>query len=239
MIPVITAGLHFNCIAATLHHNNCSDALCIFYRFIGLWLQRKHFTAAIATICSNQNFCFSVINAICKCLRGEAAEYNRVSGADSRTCQHGNCGLWNHRKIDIDSVTFGDSKSFQYICELLYFIKQLRIRHRARITRFTFKMKRDLVAFSSKYVTVEAVVRHVCLSTHKPFTKRQIPFADGVPRPRPFNKLRCLSRPESLVITIGLFIQMSSGHQCVLLECIRRWKLSLFPLQCINCVVVI
>ena len=69
VIPVVTTSLHLHGIIAALHHHNTGDCCRVVHRFICLRLQWEHFTAAVSTICSDQNLCFSVVDAISKSLR--------------------------------------------------------------------------------------------------------------------------------------------------------------------------
>ena len=61
---MITTSDHIHFIAPTLDNNHMFNRWRIRYRFIGGRLESEHISTAIPTIGSNQNFCFSIIDAI-------------------------------------------------------------------------------------------------------------------------------------------------------------------------------
>ena len=64
-------------------------------------------------------------------VRGEPAEHHRVDGADPGTGQHGDDGLGDHRQVDDDRVTLGDTERDEGAGEPRHLVPQLAIGERA------------------------------------------------------------------------------------------------------------
>jgi hypothetical protein len=60
-------------------------------------------------------------------LRGEAAEHDRVDGAEARAGEHGDGGLRHHRHVDHDAVALADAEIAQHAGQRATF---LAARHR-------------------------------------------------------------------------------------------------------------
>ena len=122
----------------------------------------------------------------------------------------------NHRQIDIYSVALFYAQRLQHICELLNFIKKLRIRHYSAVTWLTFPEESNFASVSGNYMTIEAVKGNIQFSTDKPLGIRQIPFTYLCPWLVPVQEFLRLTIPEFLVIcscfVVHRFIR-NMGHR--------------------------
>ena len=100
-------------------------------------------------------------------------------------------------------------------------------------------MNCNFVALARENMAIEAVVRDIELTANEPLAEGKFPLTYGVPWLLPCDQLFCLPSPECFVILIGFVIEMSANNEGVLLECIGRHECALFPLQSVDCLVIL
>ena len=142
---------------------------------------------------------FRIVHAIAHGFCREAAEHHAVDRADAGAREHGHRGLGNHGKVDAHPIALVDSERFQDVGELADLAQELAIRDHARLAGFSLPDDRGLVLAPGGRVPIEAVLREIELSAHKPPGERDLPVEDRVPLLLPGQRLGLLG-PEPLGI---------------------------------------
>jgi len=234
---VVAAGLHVDRVVATAHHDDLLDARRGCDGLVGLGLEREHLAAAIATIGGDEHLRLRIVDAVGQRLGREAAEHHAVRSTDACTGEHRDCGLGDHRQVDVDAIALLDTEGLQRVSELRHLVEQLLIGDDSGVTGLALPVEGNLVAAAGEDMTVETVVRHVQLSAEEPLRVREVPLADTVPVPAPGDEFRRLTRPERFVVLVALVVQLGPGYQRVLLERSRRRELAVLEHQVIDCLV--
>src|SRR5688572_28861846 len=119
------------------------------------------------------------------------------------TGEHRDRQLGDERHVDGDTIALLDAQRFQNVSKRADLTIEVEIGERAAIAWFAFPNDRGLVAASRAHVTIDAISRHVDLSSDEPFRMRRIaPVEHPGPLANPL-ELGCKSRPEAFRITLG------------------------------------
>jgi hypothetical protein len=78
-------------------------------------LERNALAAAEAFVCGDDDFGFRVDDPVTQRFGAEAAEYDRVHGSDSSTCEHRVRELGDHGEVNTNPVTLADAKRPQCV----------------------------------------------------------------------------------------------------------------------------
>src|SRR6185436_127836 len=143
-----------------------------------------------------------IVDAIAKRLGAEAAEDDRVHGADARASQHRNGELRNQRQIQRDAITLRHAERLQDVRELTDLAIEIEVGQRSAIAGLAFPDECRLVAPGGADMPIEAVGGDVDLAADEPLGIRRIPLEDFRPRRDPLELLR-ETGPEGFGILRG------------------------------------
>ena len=142
-------------------------------------------------------------------LGGEAAEDDRVRGADAGAGEHRDGGLGDHRQVDRDGVTCADPEVPQGVRGALDLPVQLGIGDVAGVVRrLTHPVDRDPVAVAGLHVSVDGVVAGVELAVGEPLREGRVPLQRLGEVLAPRHVLAGLLGPEALEVGVGLLVQV-------------------------------
>ena len=137
-------------------------------RLVHVRLERNALVAANAFVRRDHDGRGAIGNAAGERVGREAAEHDRVDGADARAREHRDCCLGNHRQVDRDAIAFLHAQAAQRVAEPADPVIQLAISDARRFIRVVaFVDERRLVA-ALRQVTIEAVVGNVQLAVVEP-----------------------------------------------------------------------
>ena len=116
-----------------------------------------------------------VVDADRQLVGREPSEHHRVDGADPGTGQHGDDGLGDHRQVDDDRVTLGDTKRDEGAGEPRHVVPQLAIGEGALHAGDRRVVDQGgLLAPATVGVAVEGVVTRVELAAGEPPVERRV-----------------------------------------------------------------
>ena len=239
MIPVVATRDHLDFIPTAPDHDDVLDGRCAGNGFVGRCFEWKHLAAPIATVGGDEDLCLGIVDAVRQRLGAESAEHDAVRRPDARTCQHRNRGFRDHRQVDVDPVAALDAELFEGIRESLYLVEQIGVGQHAAVAGLALPVEGDLVAPTGLDMPVEAVVAHVELPADEPLGVRQLPLTDRVPLSGPRHQVGRLTRPEALIVLVGLVVQRRVGHKRLTLEVGGRRELAVLQHQVVDGVVVV
>ena len=118
--PVVTTGNHVALAAGALEDDDVLDRLAAAEGegFVGDGLERDRLAAAELAVGGDQHDGAGIVDAIAHRLGREAAENDRVNGADTGAGLHGDDAFDGHRHVDDDAVTLLDTLRLQHVGHL-------------------------------------------------------------------------------------------------------------------------
>ncbi len=126
VVPNIATFDHLNNGVATIHNDYIFDRWrTVEECFVDLLLQRSWSSAAVASICGDDQLAVSVFAAIPDRVWAEASEDDRVNNTNTAAREHCNGQLEDHRHVNCSAITFLQPERLQRVRELLYFVEQL------------------------------------------------------------------------------------------------------------------
>src|SRR5690242_16699573 len=108
MPPHVAAFFHVDLIASALENDDAADCRCFAQSVVDVLLQRYDPAAAITAVSRDERDCAAVADAISDRIGAEAAENDRMHGANTCAGQHRYRRLGNGWQIDDDAITFAD-----------------------------------------------------------------------------------------------------------------------------------
>ncbi len=180
-----------------------------FKRLVDVRLQRDGLAAADALVGGNDGLAVRVEDAVLDGFRGEAAEYNRVNGADAGARQHGIDRLRHHRHVDTHPVALADIARLQCIGQPAHVFVQLAIADVGVIGRVVALPDQRGLFRTPLQVAVDAVVARVQLAAFEPadVCRAVVPLQHLVPGFFPGDELVCLLGPETFRVFHRLPVQ--------------------------------
>src|SRR5439155_409892 len=115
-----------------------------------------------------------VDDAFLKRLSREAAEHDRMGGADSRARLHRDHTFDRHRDIDDDAVALLDAARLEAVGELAHAVIEVLIGDLCHLAVIGLEHDRGLVGVAVLQVAVETVVRSVELAVFEPLVERRV-----------------------------------------------------------------
>ena len=202
--PDIAAQLHRHLVAGLLEHDHLLDAHCAFGKgLVGRVLELHDFAAAMAAISGNQQPRTRILDTILEGQGGEAAEYDGMDGADSRTGLHRDHRLRHERQEDDDAVAALNSLRLQGVGEAAHFGVQFPVVQAPHGAGLGLEDDCRLVA-PLRQVHVQAVVGHVELPVAEPAVIGCLRLIQRLgERAMPGETLAGLISPEAQVIALG------------------------------------
>ncbi|XQU70162.1 hypothetical protein OJJOAM_002893 [Cupriavidus sp. H18C1] len=209
--------------AAIDHHVPDRLAAAERQRLVGDRLQRQRLAAAHLLVGGQQRDRADVDQPLLQRLGGEAAEHDRMGGADAGAGLHRADALDRHRHVDHDAVALADAQRLQAIGQLAHARMQLAIGNPGDRAVVGLEHDRDLVGVAVLEIALQAVVRGVQLAVLEPLVERRVALVQHLGEGLgPDQLLAGMARPEAFVVALGLFAQRAvgvhAGNGCALGE---------------------
>src|SRR3954462_14202343 len=145
MPPVITTGLHIDRGSGAFVNDYILHCRTRLQRFFYCREQLDFTAPTERTVLGNDDRGLTIVNAINESVSREAAEYDRVRCADTRTSQYGNGQLRCHSHVDGDAIAFLHLQRFQNIGEFLHLAMELLVGEGSQVARFTLPDDRGFI----------------------------------------------------------------------------------------------
>lgn len=213
--PQVTLGMPVDLAAGAAIDDHALHGLAAAQRdrFVRDALQRQRLAAARLLVGRDERGGADVDEPLVQRLRGEAAEHDRVRGADACAGLHRDDAFDRHRDIDDDAVALADPALLQGIRETGHACEEIRIGDARDGAVVGFEDHRDALAVAGFDVTVEAVVRRVQLAVVEPLVERRVGLIEHFrERLVPRQTLARETRPESFVIVLGFGGERTIGR---------------------------
>ncbi|MNC41636.1 hypothetical protein D3C75_904100 [compost metagenome] len=165
--------------------------------------------AAHAGIGGDHQAAVGVEDAVAQGIRGEAAEYHRVHGADACAGEHGTGGFGDHRHVDAHPVALVHAQLLERIGQAADLLVQLAVAEVPGLGGIVaLPDDRGLFAAPGQ-VAVEAVVGDVQLAALEPtgLPLAQVAMVHAAPGFEPVEEQARLFGPEQLRLLDGLPVQ--------------------------------
>ena len=127
MPPEITAISPGHFSTGTLINQNAMHIGALLESLIDDALGADNLATTLTLIGSNNDLGTGVNDTVTERVGGETGENDRVDSANARASQESNHGLWNHRKVDSNSVTLLDALLLQGPSDAGDFTEQLSV----------------------------------------------------------------------------------------------------------------
>ena len=142
----------------------------------------------------------------------EAAEHDRVRGAETRACEHGDRELRDHSHVDRDGGALPHAELLQRIRHPDDVALEVGVGDRPRVARLAFPVVGDPLAEPRIDVAVDAVVRDVEAAAEEPLRIGELPLGQRVEVLEPGHARPRLRLPEAVrvgVVDRGLRVRLS------------------------------
>ncbi len=237
MPPEVPALGPLDVVSAALDHEDVLDGrLAGSERCVDRGLEREDLAFAPPAVGGDHELGARIVDARPEALRAEAAEDDRVHGADARYGQHCDHCFRDHREVDRDAVAGVDAEAGEQIGRPLDLGGQLGVSDGPAVARLALPVDGDTVAVAGQDVSIEAVVRHVEFAVVEPGRERRIGPVEGLgERLVPVQESACLVGPEAEPVRCGLLVQVGAGHSLGG-ELVTGRKASFFVQQVVDCV---
>ncbi len=159
--PDVAAGIPADLAAGVLYHQHLLHARAFRQRFVGVGLERHRLAATQAFVGGDDDVALAVDDTVGEAVGREAAEHDRMDGADARAGEHGVGRFGDHRQVDRDPIALLDAEFLQRVGHAAHFGVQLAIGDLLRLRRIVaFPDDRGLVGALGE-MAIDAVGRHV------------------------------------------------------------------------------
>ncbi len=213
--PQIAPGMPVDLAAGTAIDDHALDRVAAAHRdrLVGDALERQRLAAARLLVGGDQRDRADVDEPLVQRFGGEAAEHDRVRGADARAGLHRDDAFDRHRDVDDDAIALADAAFFQRIGEARHAREQLGVGDARDGAVVGLEDHGDALAVAGFDVTVEAVVRRVELAVVEPRAERRVALVEHLgERLVPAQVLARETRPEALVVLLGLGDERTVGR---------------------------
>jgi hypothetical protein len=183
LVVQVAARLPGHLAAGAAHDHDLFDAAgrLLRERRIDVGLQRHLAAAAQALVGGDHELRGAVLDPARQRLRREAAEDDRVDGAEACAGQHRDRRLGDHRQVDRDAVALADAEPLEGVGEAAHVAVQLAVADAAAFLRVVaFPQDRGLFAALGE-VPIEAVGRDVELAIAVPANVEVVQVERDVP----------------------------------------------------------
>src|SRR5437588_3995926 len=191
MPPVVAPRLHVNARACAANHDAALHRRRLLQRLVNSIFKTNLRAASVSAIGCDDELAARVVNAVNDCLRGEAAEDDRVRRTYPRAREHRNRQLRYERHVERDAVATLYARMLQNVCEARHLSVELSVCQRPLFARFALPDDCGLVAPPRRQMSVETVMRDVNPPAHEPLRVRRLPTENRIPLPEPFKLTLC------------------------------------------------
>ena len=184
-------------LSGPAHDEHVAHGRALGDRLVHRRLERGRRAAPVPAVGGDHDAGVLVLDAALERVDREAAEDDRVGGADAGAGQHRDRRLRNHRQVDGDPVARLHAQREQRVGRLADAAVQVGVGDGAGVARLALPVDGDPVAVAGGQMAVEAVVRDVELAPHEPLGERRVgPVQHLVPRLVPVQPVG-LALPEA------------------------------------------
>ena len=209
---MVAAGVHCRLAArlsaAAAIDKNAGDRWGTAQCLIGDRLQFEECSLPVSPVGGNEHLRLGIVDAIGKCVGGEAAKDHAMRCAKTRTGEHGDRNLGDHRHVDCHSIALLHAKHLQGIRRLLHLAVEIVVSDRASVAWLAHPVERDALAAASGNMAVDAVLGNVQRAVGKPGGKWELPFEGLGERGSPGEQGARLVGPESLGVCRCLSVEL-------------------------------
>ncbi len=225
---------------AALHDDDVLDGRRVLDGVVGVVLEGDDLAAPVAAVGGDEDLGLGVVDAVAQGLGAEAAEDDRVDGADAGAGQHGDDGLRHHRHVDGDAVALLDAEALQGVGEQVDLAVEVPVGEHAPVAGLALPDDGGLVALAGLDVAVAAVVAGVDLAADEPPGVRRVPLQRLLPGLEPVQPLGGVL-PEADRVLPGPFADLAAAHvggspelvrwlqPAALLQQVRKLRLFVLP----------
>ncbi len=173
-------------------------------------LEGRGCAAPVAAVGGDDDLRLGVVDARVQRLGGEAAEDDRVGGAEPGAREHRDGGLGDHRQVDRDRVALGDPQVGEGVGRTLHLLVEVGVGDVAGVALgLTDEVDRHLVAAAGRDVAVDGVDARVELAVGEPLREGRVAPVEGLgERGAPREVGPGLLRPEALVVGGRLLVEV-------------------------------
>ena len=139
----------------------CSMVLRLLERDVGHLLERDDVAATPCAVLREEHLRAAVVDALAERVGAEAAEDDRVRGADARAGEHRDGGLGDHAHVDRDAVAGLHAEVGERRGEPDHLAMELEVRERADVAGLAFEDDRGAGARARGEVAIEAALGDV------------------------------------------------------------------------------
>ena len=209
--PLVAALVPLDLALRALHDEDRLDGglvVAVRDRGVDRGLERGRLAATELTVGGDDDLGVGVGDAGVQRLGGEAAEDDRVRGAEPGAGEHREDGLGDHRQVDRDAVAGADAERGEGVGGLGDLLLEVRVRDGAGVAPFALEVDGDPVAVAGLDVPVDAVVGDVELAADEPLREGGVaPVERRVEVLGPGDPLTGLLRPETLEVGLCLRVE--------------------------------
>jgi hypothetical protein len=127
MPPLVTSGSPVDFTSSPLEDETVLDERALSESSVDDGLGSDGFTSTLSFVGSDDDTGFGVLNSVSKGLCGETSENYRVDSSETSASEEGDGSLWNHRKVDSNSVSLLYSKALENIGSLADFTEEFLV----------------------------------------------------------------------------------------------------------------
>ena len=205
--PQVPAVGHLDGLPGPADDQHVADVGALGQGLVHGRLETRRRAPAVAAVGGDHHLDAAVEDARGQGVGGEAAEHDRVRGADPGAGQHGHHGLGDHRQVDRHPVAGLHPQLDQCVGRLLHVGGQLRVRDLAGVTRLALEVEGHPVAVAGLDVPVTRVVRRVQGAVGEPLRERRVAPVEHLGRLGSPGHPLGLLRPEPLRIGRRLLVR--------------------------------
>ena len=154
VVPVVATLGERMLVPASAHGDHVLDRRALPNRLVRVRLQRDDLSTPPGAVGGDQDLGLRVVDPVPKGLGAEAAEHDRMRGADPRAREHRDRELGDHAEVDVDPVALADPQRSERVREATHLFQELSVRDRPPVPRLAFPEERDLVATACVDMTV-------------------------------------------------------------------------------------
>ncbi len=212
--PLVAARLEGDVVLGAPHDEHVLDAAGgLADRLVDGGLQREDPPLAVAAVGGDDELRLGVVDARREAVGAEAAEDDRVDGADARDREHRDDGLGDHRQVDGDAVSGAHAEALEHVRGALDLVGELGVGDVAAVAGLALEVDGDPVAEAGLDVAVEAVDGDVELAVVEPLRERRVRPVEGAGEGLvPGEQLTGLVGPEGEAVGLGCLVEGRVGN---------------------------
>lgn len=208
--PKITALLHGDLGASTLEDQAAGNIGALVEGVVDNLLSANELATTLALIGGDDDLGARVDDTVTQRIGREAGKDDGVDSTDTDTGENGNDGLWNHGKVDSDSVAFADAHLLEGPGSLADLTEQLRVGNIATILGLVGLVDDGDAVGVLESVAVDKIVAGIELALDEPLVVAIFKRAavDSLEIAVPCEQFAGMSAPELGRLCDGLLVEL-------------------------------